>query len=267
MPAFDPASIFGSGSSYGGGNTVFGNRGQQFGLNSDQGFGSRNSGMVGMTGQGYGIQDYLNHHQGLDQLAQVNAQQKGALDVAGVNNAGETTRANIAAQAATLPARLREQNFNQVFPFLKSQLSALGTQGGLARAGGQSGPSPEISVGPVLNDQQIQQQVNATRASNDATAANQTVQDQRDAGGRGFASNSPLLAMLNAGRQMSANQANTQAEQGLRLNAAQQNAGHILDTQQAREQQFASRQQEDIQRRVPVFAQQNALIAALSGIL
>lgn len=173
--------------------------------------------------------------------------------------------AQIGADASKFPAQMQQDRFNQVFPWLQGQLGSLQSQ--MATAGGQSPKSPEITVGGVYNPQQIQQQVNATRAQGDQ-AMNSTIrQNTQQNAGKGFGSNSPLLQALNGQARASNLGTNTMAEQQFRNQAAQANAGHVLQTQQAREGQFASRQNEDIERRKPYWSTMNSLIGALGGLV
>lgn len=159
----------------------------------------------------------------------------------------------------------KDSHFNQLFPWLQNQIGAF--NGNMATAGGNSGQSPTITVGGVWNPQQIQQQVNATRAQNDQSMQSQNRQQQQTTAGQGFGSHSPILQALQ-GQNFASNLAtNTQAEQSLRTGTAQQNQQATLASQQAREAQFANRQREDIERRKPYFAQQSALIAALGGLM
>lgn len=157
----------------------------------------------------------------------------------------------------------KNQHWDQVF----GMLSGLAGQGGqMARAGGESGTGPSISAAPIYNNQQIEQGVNALRGKADAETETRVRGMEASAGGRGFGSNSPMLqAMRN-----SAFNANTatkvDAERNFRQQAASDNASQILKGQTAQEQQFASRQREDIERRRPYFEQTNALIAALAGL-
>lgn len=176
--------------------------------------------------------------------------------------------AKINAQAAEYPATLRNQHFQQLFPLLSNALSSTGsltnpvTPGGVSATGG-----PAINAGPVWNPQQIQQQVNASRAQTDAATQTQQRASADQAAGRGFSSQSPLTLALQgqeAGQGLATKAAN---QNQIQWGAAQGNADQTLKGQQAREQQFASRQNEDIARRQPFFQQQNALISALGGMI
>lgn len=178
---------------------------------------------------------------------------------------GETQRAQIAARASTAPARMQQQRFNTVYGDIRNQLGQMGATFG--QVGGQSPPSPEITVGGVWSPDQVQQQVNAARAGNDqATQARQAVM-QRQMAGRGFGANSPLAMALGVGMGNQNLATNTGAEREIRWNAAQGNAQHQLATQQAREQQFASRQDEDIRRRQSQLQAYSALLGALGGLV
>ena len=167
--------------------------------------------------------------------------------------------------AAQYGVNAQMSRFNQLLPLLSGDLSKLGTN--MATAGGANTAPPPISAGPTLNPQQIQQQVNTSRAANDQSTANQQANSNASLAGRGFGSNSPLQMALNQGMQNSNMATNTANETATRLNAAQQNAAQTLNSQQALSNQWATGNQLDIQRRAPVFQQQNALIAALGGLM
>lgn len=174
--------------------------------------------------------------------------------------------AQIQADASKVPYELKQQRFNTIWPWLQGQLGGM-SKGGPATAGGASGQGPDITAGPVWNEQQMQQQVNAGKARTDQQT--QTAQREASAGaaGRGFGGSSPLVQALQgqlAGQGMAAKSA---GEQQTRWNAAQGNAQQTLGSQQARESQFASRQQEDIARRRPFFDLQTALIGTLGGLI
>ncbi len=173
--------------------------------------------------------------------------------------------ARMSAEASKYPALLQQQRFDRLFPWMQGQMGSINKQ--MATAGGQSGPSPEITVGGVLNPQQIQQQVNSMRASNDQTGAGQMAKQASQLAGRGFGSNSPLLAALQGQTQANTLAQNVGGEREIRLGAAGQNAEHLLGTQQAREGQFASRMREDIERRKPYFSLQNTLLSSLAGMV
>lgn len=175
--------------------------------------------------------------------------------------------ADTARLGVTYGQDLRQNRFNQVFPWLQGQLGSLTSGGGLATAGGQSPPSPEITVGGVWNPQQVQQQVNSARATSDQTTANRVRSIGQDTASRGFGSSSPLLQALQ-GQAYAANLGtNTANEREIRNNAAQQNSQQLLSTQSARENQFANRQKESIERTKPYWQTMNSLIGALGGLV
>ncbi len=189
----------------------------------------------------------------------------------GMRQAGDTQRAQLAANTAlatarmgTLGERLQQQRFSQLFPLLSGQFSAMGD---FDRVGGQSGQSPNIKVGGVWSGDQVQQQVNATRATNDAGLAAQQQAMQQKMAGRGFGANSPLAQALGTSMQNANLAANTGAEREIRWDAAQGNAAHRLESQVARENQFATRMDEDIRRRQTQMQGYSALLAALAGVV
>lgn len=233
---------------------MFNIRDQGFGLNFNRGFGGRAPAAFGSTGV---LEAQQRAADALGQEAAARNQRA----IAGMQQQGETHRARIAAQASTLPARLANQRFQQVMPMIQGQLSQA-----LAPIGGQSPPSPGITVGPVWSPDQIQQQVNAARASNDATLASRQQQMRQQVAGRGFGSNSPLAQALGVQLQGQNLSANAEAGREIPWQAAQGNAQQLLRSEQARETQFANRQQEDIERRRMQMTQANALLAALAGL-
>lgn len=156
--------------------------------------------------------------------------------------------------------------FNQVYGLLNGQLGKFGN-GGVYSAGGQNSPAPPITTGPVLNPQQIQQQVNQSSANVDRSTATNIQHSNGDLGGRGFGSNSPLQMMLNQAAQNSGLATKTGNETNLRLNAAGANANHLLNSQQALSNQWEQGNQLDINRRAPVIQQQTALLGALAGLV
>lgn len=142
------------------------------------------------------------------------------------------------------------------------QRSKFDTAGIASRVGGRSGPSPEITVGPIWNDQQVDQRVNQMRAVSDQSTAGNIARMGQSTAGRGFGQNSPLLQALTAQSQGANLAQKTGAENDLRYNAAQGNRKMVLDTQKARSDQFSDRMAEDIERRRN---QAGIWMAALNG--
>lgn len=165
--------------------------------------------------------------------------------------AGLANQANIArmqTEAGKLPTLLKQARWNQVFPWVQGQLNNLGNWNSGYQGAGQQGQQPAISDAPIYSQQLIEQQVNQTRATNDQATAQRQAKLGQDLAGRGFGSRSPLAMMMGEAMQMQNLAGNTQAEQGLRWDAAGGNAKHVLEAQKAREAQFANRQQEEIER-------------------
>jgi hypothetical protein len=130
-----------------------------------------------------------------------------------------------------------------------AQRSKFDTAGIASMVGGKSGPSPEITVGPIWNDQQTDQRVNQMRAASDQTTAGNINRMSQSTAGRGFGTNSPLQQALQAQMQGANLAQKTGAENDLRWGAAEGNKKHILGTQKARSDQFSDRMAEDIERR------------------
>jgi hypothetical protein len=168
------------------------------------------------------------------------------------------------AEAAKYPHILKQQRWQQLFPFAQGILGqAQGGQYNQYAGGWPVGQQPNISDAPVYNNQQIQEQVNASRAGNDASLASRQRANNQELSGRGFGSRSPLAMMMNQAMFGQNLAANTQAENKLRFDAAGANAGQVLKAQSAREGQYASRQQEDIERNKV----RSSLITSLFGSL
>jgi hypothetical protein len=186
--------------------------------------------------------------------------------------ASQGAQAQIAASASEYPANLQQSRFNTVYPQLSGLLSSMGgtATGGAnqtpLQAAGQLQPGNPISAAPVLNPQQIQQQVNTSRAATDASAATQERNQSATLAGRGLGANSPLASLLNAGTQQNALTANSANETALRYNAAQGNAAQVLQGQQAQSAQNLGAQAAATARQQPIYQQQNSLLAALAGM-
>ena len=181
-------------------------------------------------------------------------------ELTGMREAGDTQRARIAARASTLPANQRQQRFNTVNPWLQAMYNEPFDVG-------QSGSGPSIDASPIWGEQQIQGRVNLMRGTNDAATAGRTRNMRQDLAGRGFGSNSPLAQALGVQMQGQNLATNTQGENDLRWTAAEGNKAHVLKAQTAQEQQYANRMQEDIERRRMASQRQNAIIAAMAGIV
>lgn len=149
---------------------------------------------------------------------------------------------------------------NRAFGMLGDLMGSYGAAPGFA-----AGTGPAIDAGPVLTPGMVQQQVNAARSGNDAAAAGQARRTNADLAGRGFGANSPLAMALNGNAFARTMATNAADERDTRLGAAQMNASHVLDAQKAREQQYASRQQEAIERQRAYTGGLASLIGALGS--
>lgn len=208
---------------------------------------------IGFTGQqnAFGGQMFMNPMLDPDVKAQTEASKY---------NAG------LQANAAMFPARLQQERFNQVFPWLQGQIGGILNSGPFT-AGGQSGAGPEITASQVLSPQQIQQQVNNMRANVNQGVASQQRQAGNALAGRGLGTNSPLAMALNQGFANQGMASQVSGANQLRLGAAQQNAQQLLQSQVAREQQFANRENAQIERTKPYFQTINSLFGSLAGLV
>jgi hypothetical protein len=169
-------------------------------------------------------------------------------DMANQQDARQREANQLNFRASVLPHNQRQSRFNTVWGALGGQMGNMLGGSSSYTGRGQVGQQPRIDARPVYSQGQIQQQVNARTAANDAGTASRVQQMQNSMAGRGFGSNSPL-AMALQGNMMNANvAANLANERETRLGSAQANTDAVFRGQQAQEQQFASRQREDIER-------------------
>lgn len=245
------------------------------------------AGMQGALNSQQGSQEY-NNQRGLNQqmneaqMAQLRAQlgmqgniaglqAQTGLQETGMQTSAQTQQAQIAADASKYPYQLRYQQFQQLFPMYQQGFDTLNNAAKGGAASGVANPNmsgqPAINAGPVYNQQQMQRQVNQGNAQTDAATATQQRLNQQQNAGRGYSSNSPLLAMLNQSAQMGGNASKAQNEQALRFNSAQANSDQLLKGQTAQEQQFSNRQQEALQRQQNLFNFQSGLFNALGNAM
>jgi len=255
-------------------------RDQGFGLNFNQGFGqgrfvaaaqpdmAARQGSWDMLTQGRQNQFTAGQNDANRGLQRYLGDQGNATQRYGIDQQAATSREGnrLQYQASILPANLRQSRFNTLLPYLNQAMGGMGSMfGGGYNGAGQRGQQPLISAAPVLSASQVQQQVNGARANNDAATAGQVQQMNAGLAGRGFGSNSPLAQALMAnyaGQNMATNTAN---ERDTRINASQLNADHILKAQMAQEGQFASRQQEEIERGKAYTGGISSLLSALGS--
>ena len=121
--------------------------------------------------------------------------------------------------------------------------------GGIGFASGTSIPDqvaatqlPFIDTSGVLTPAQIQQQVNAAYARNDAKTNSETLRLIEDMSGRGFSANSPILAALRVGLTGQNLRSSIQAETQIRLESAKLNAEATFDAQKALSDQFLAQE-------------------------
>lgn len=102
---------------------------------------------------------------------------------------------------------------------------------------------PFISTSGVLTPSQVQQQVNAAYARNDAKTQSELRKLTGDMAGRGFSGTSPILAALQVGLVGQGLRASIQAATQIRLDAAKLNADAVFDGQKAVSEQFIQQEQ------------------------
>lgn len=129
------------------------------------------------------------------------------------------------------------------------------------------GPQPTIPTSPIWNEGQIQQQVNASRAANDAATQGRTRRMAESMGARGYGSNSPLAQALSGSYQAQNMFANTGNERETRMKAAGENANYNLASAAQAERQYAARNAEALQKYQIDNQKQNILLQAIQGFM
>lgn len=180
--------------------------------------------------------------------------------------AGTKYSSDTAAKTAADQLAAQTLRFNTLLPLLQNYYDQSTTGSGTTDLTVSIPQAPAITTGGVYSPQQIQQQVNATRAKTDTDTATKQQQMRKDLAGRGFGANSPLAAELATMMRGQGLAANTDAEQGLRFNAAGANAQQRLAAEQLAQQQYQSQLQFSSQLQQNKIAQQNALLAALASL-
>lgn len=173
------------------------------------------------------------------------------------------TQAGLDAQRYAVDRQVneRQREFNARFHTLRGLMGAANGMGGA-----QVGTAPTITAGPVWDQNQLQARVNQGRAQNDQATATKIKSMNEGLAGRGYGSHSPLAAALQ-GQYEGANMGqNAALENNLRWNTAEGNAQHLFQTQMGQEQQFANRQNENIDRRKIGAGSWSALVSALGGL-
>ena len=155
---------------------------------------------------------------------------------------------------------LGTQRINQFLPYL----NAYGNPG--SAPGGTNTPTPGITVGGVYSPDQLQQQVNLTRAQGDQSGASQIHQQQAALAGRGMSTNSPMMQALANQTNAATNATNASNETNLRFNAAQANAQQQTASEALRNTQWQQQNQLDVARRTQQAQQMNYLLQAMVGL-
>lgn len=130
---------------------------------------------------------------------------------------------------------------------------------------------PYIASRGVFTPTQLQQQVNAAYARNDARTQTQIRQAQGDLAGRGFSSTSPILDALRVGFVTANLRASIEAATQIRLQSAQANVDAVFRAQQAKSEQYLKQEdvlinaaQVAVQRQVGIL---NAVASLVGGVL
>jgi hypothetical protein len=126
------------------------------------------------------------------------------------------------------------------------------------------GAAPSINVTGILTPQQVRRQVNAIHARSAAKALAAIARSERDLAGRGFASSSPVLAMLRRAHE------SDEGEVELTTKAAQSNAEMMLKGQEALSEQhgrmvtaYTALSNDMVQLRVGLFSGAANLLAGI----
>lgn len=166
------------------------------------------------------------------------------------------------------PLIQKNQRFNAIMPMIRQNLDWAKNQGFGMPGGGGGGPGGGYGIDnkPVYSEDQIQQQVNAAHAANDASTAGKTHEMQQSMAGRGYGANSPLAQMLGnmyQGQNLATNTAN---ERDTRLKASEANAANKVE--QGKLSVAAQGQQNDLYASLAQTRQSgiNALLAMLGSL-
>ena len=158
------------------------------------------------------------------------------------NMGPERLQAQNSLDLALLGQQGRQLSLGQILPLLNQAFSSFGGSGG----GNLTGSQPTINAGPIYTPGQTQQQVNTAVAGNDGRFAGLMRSLAGRFGSSGFSPNSAAYQGLAA--QLAAR--NSADNAGIRTSVpfdmAQANAGQLLSSQSAQENQFSNRRQEQL---------------------
>jgi hypothetical protein len=159
--------------------------------------------------------------------------------------------------------QMQQQHWGALFPYLQQALGGSFNQ----HVGGQSGAGPRITAAPIWDQGRQQQQVNAMRAQGAQETQGQVNTMNDRLAGSGFGAKSPLAQALETQMRMG-NQASVAGQvRDFHNTAAQQNSSHLLGAQQAQEGQYASRMNEDIERRRVTSGYRTGLLGMLGQFM
>jgi hypothetical protein len=144
-----------------------------------------------------------------------------------------------------------------------------GGQGGGGSTGGGVTVTglPYLGTRGVFTPGQLQQQVNAAYARNDARTQALIRKAQGDLAGRGFSANSPILDALKVGYITGNLRASIEAASQIRLNAAQANTDAVFRAQQARSEQYLAQENVLLEAEKNVITRQVGVLNAVSSLV
>lgn len=180
---------------------------------------------------------------------------------------GDANRA-LQLQLGMAPINFAQSKFNAVMPLISNLLGPGGAGGGFGGAGGGAlSQQQRTAVGDLWTPQQIDQQVNAAKASNAQSASSASTNAARQTAGRGFGANSPLLAALQGQINASQMGQNAEADRNIRLSGAQANAQNRLQTGTLAEQQWQDAADQAYKRQALGFSGPASLLSALGSFV
>ncbi len=153
----------------------------------------------------------------------------------------------------------QKDRFGQVFGAVQGQLGG-GLDAAPIRTVGSSAPTQ------VLTGDQVQQQVNASRAGLDRRAETQAADAGRSLAGRGFGANSGLGFALGQMARGQAASAGADQEREIRLGAARDNAQQGTAAAQLGLQAGMANQDADLKRRGIAAQRQSSLLSSLASL-
>lgn len=219
-----------------------------------------NEPFVQMREDSEGIQLGRMQQQGRDRDRDFQVQNETANRLSG--DANRAADRGVQLELGMAPINFKREVFGQISPLLSGLLT-----GSTERVGGQSGAAPSITRGPVWTGDQIQQQVNAGQAANQATADTANRATATRLAGQGFGARSPLAAALQSSTAMQTAAANADVDRQTRWDAAQGNADSVYRGDQLATQQWQLAEDQDIRRRQMQTTYAGNLASVLAGLV